>query len=204
MTLHSVNLTRLLLCTAVAIALAFPPVPGRAQEGEPRTPEKTAEEKPDGRPVPPKATPRQPDASAPGREGERPSPTRSNRPDEGARKGGPREAGTPQDSPRESRPRGERGRPEPLPHLLAAAMHLEQAGLHDEARRVRARAEEMKRHHEERGHSRSPHSGPQLEEQLAEIRHRHEELRAEVAELREALQRHPASSKKRAEKAPDQ
>jgi cell division protein FtsB len=49
----------------------------------------------------------------------------------------------------------------------------------------------MKRHHRERGQGRPGHGDARLEEQLKEMRHRHEELRAEVAKLREELQDRP-------------
>ena len=163
------NLFRILPGAAIAAAFGLASFSGQAQEEkprpEPRPEERAAGEKPEGRPSPPRES--------------------------GRREDGRREDGPHKDMPRGEKPKGEHGGPDAVPHLMAAAMHLEQAGLPDEAHRLRARAEEMKRHHRERGQGRPGHGDARLEEQLKEMRHRHEELRAEVTKLREELQDRP-------------
>gem|GEM_PF-1479608 len=218
---RSVNLRRTLLGAALASALGLATIPGRAQEENPR-PEPRPEERgagdkpelrgekpgpphegrPEGRPEQPEGKPRQ--ADAPDRERERPSPPL----DGGPRRDMPREGMARCEKPHAdgNRPatsphRGEGVQPEAaLPHLMAAAEHLEAAGLHDEAGHVRARAEGVKRHLQQRGgqgRSHHPRGDQRLGEQLKEIRQQHEELRAEVAKLHEELRKRHEGGKKK-------
>lgn len=185
------NLFRTLSGASIAAAFGLASFSGQAQEEkprpEPRPEERAAGEKPEGRPEPPREDGRREDGPIMDKlHGDRARSEEPSRPHHG------------------DKPKGEHGGPDALHHLIAAAMHLEQAGLPDEAHRLRARAGEMKRHHEERGHGQSPQGDPRLEEQLKDMRHRHEELRAEVAKLREELQHRPKGEKKRDKKGPDQ
>ena len=208
------NLFRTLPGAAIAAAFGLASFSGQAQEEkprpEPRPEERAAGEKPEGRPGPPREDGRPEDG--------RPE---DGRPEDGRREDGPRMDKPHRDTLRDDKPHGDRAKPEEpsrphhgdkpkgehggpdaLHHLIAAAMHLEQAGLPDEAHRLRARAEEMKRHHRERGQGRPGHGDARLEEQLKEMRHRHEDLRAEVAKLREELQDRPRGDQEGAGKGP--